>query len=185
MSDYQSSRFQVVKSWEDGYDPEIHGPKATGAPANKSKGGRPVVDADVRWKRKTHYNRKTDCIEWKGTLTKQGKSTFYADGKVYDHQDYAWLRERGELPTTALKVTCGTPGCVNVDHLEPKPERRRRSVQQALSQEDVMYIRAEYDSGRSVIDIAKKFDRVSEQSVSKVARRKSYLWVPEHRTDKE
>lgn len=179
---YVYKSVQVEPEWIRRLNGEIIDETATPLTTSFSnRGGRPVLDVETRWARKTKINRKTGCIEWKGKLNANGKSTFYADGKPYDHQEYAWLREHGVLPATSLKTTCGTIGCVNVDHLEPKPQRRARIAQQALTTEGVLYIRAEYDKGRSPIAIAKEFEKISEQTVVKVARRKSYLWVPEHR----
>jgi hypothetical protein len=138
-----------------------------------------VVSAASRWQTKLKKSKSNDCIQWRGALNRYGKGTFYADGKTYDHQEYAWLLEHGTLPPSSLKTTCTTKGCVNVEHLMPTEVRARKRKQQALQAEEVQAIRRRYDSGESVIDIKEDYRGISEQSIRNAALRKTYQWVPE------
>ena len=76
------------------------------------------------------------CWIWQGYTDRKGYGQIKIDGQAFWAHRVAYAEFRGTIPDgLTIHHTCGTPGCINPDHLElmtlqensAESQRRRRS----------------------------------------------------------
>ena len=143
----------------------------------------------------TSENPKTGCIEWTGTLDKDGYGKFYYKGRTLIAHRVAWLIEHNEIPNKCVLHMCDNPKCVNPAHLftgtqkenihdmirkgrENKTKFARGSKVgiSRLKEQDIPNVREMYQSGMSQQGIADKLG-VNQSTISNILNGKTWRQV--------
>jgi hypothetical protein len=137
--------------------------------------------------------QKTDsCWLWTGDLRRDGYGRFCLNGKRVRAHRIAWQLERGRIATDECVLhSCDTPACVRPDHLflgdrvinNADCVRKRRHAfgsvigKSKLIDGDVDRIRDMLRARYAQYQIAEWFG-VSQQTISRIARRSHWTHVP-------
>lgn len=132
------------------------------------------------------------CIEFEGTLTKEGYGRTQVDGKrMYAHRR-VWVQTNGEIPEgLIIRHLCNNPACINIEHLAlgtiadnnndkvlaGTTNRGSKCNLAKLNQEQVLEIRKIHAEGLATQkELAKKYG-VHQSAISRIINRKDWGWL--------
>jgi hypothetical protein len=77
------------------------------------------------------------CLEWIGSLTRNGYGQIYVEGKLQSTHRFAWMMAHGPIPDgLEIDHMCWNRACCNVDHLRlvthEENSRNRRAARKKV-----------------------------------------------------
>ena len=141
----------------------------------------------------------TQCIEFKGSITKSGYGMQYSPETMQSARSHrvAYCQHHklklSDIKGKMVLHTCDNRPCINPEHLylgthqdnmddkvsRDRSHRGRDTTFSKLNEEDVLAIRAKYQkgvAGRNQPALAKEYG-VSQPTISKIVLRRDWSWI--------